>query len=57
MLDKPHTVKDTLGILCISRTRLYQLISEGKIKPVKMGKRTLFFESELNRFLEGLKEK
>lgn len=54
-MDKLHTVKDTLSILCISRTKLYDLIGSGKIKPVKLDKRTLFPESEINRFLDTLK--
>lgn len=41
----------------VSRAKVYQLIQAGKIAPVKLDKRTLFFESEINRFLEELKGK
>ena len=54
-MDRLHTVKETLSILSISRTKLYDLIGSGKIKPVKLDKRTLFPESEINRFLDNLK--
>lgn len=49
-------MKETLKVLSISRTNLYSLVKDGKIKPLKLGKRTLFPESELNRFIEYLKK-
>lgn len=56
-MDKLYSIKDALNVLKISRAKLYLLIKDRSIKPVKIGKRTLFHESELNRFLEGLKQK
>jgi excisionase family DNA binding protein len=56
-MDRLYSVKDTLKILNISRTNLYALVKLGKITPVKLGKRTLFNEEELNRFIEDLKKK
>jgi hypothetical protein len=32
-------------------------MKDGSLKPVKIGKKTLFKESELNRFIEGLNGK
>jgi excisionase family DNA binding protein len=56
-MEKLYSVKETLKALGISRTNLYSLIKDGKLKPLKLGKRTLFPESELNRFIEGLKDR
>jgi excisionase family DNA binding protein len=56
-MDKLYSVKETLKALCISRTNLYGLVKDGKLKPLKLGKRTLFPETELNRFIEDLKDK
>ncbi|OPY85146.1 MAG: Helix-turn-helix domain protein [Syntrophorhabdus sp. PtaU1.Bin153] len=46
-----------LKILSISRTNLYNLVKAGKIVPVKLGKRTLFTEDELSRFIDSLEKK
>lgn len=35
----------------IGRTMLYQLIKDGEIKTIKVGRRTLIPESELQRWL------
>lgn len=56
-MDKLYPVKEVLKILSISRTNLYSLIKDGKLKPVKLGGRTLFKESELTRFIESLSDK
>ena len=42
--------------LRISRSLLYQLISAGKIKPVKIGHRTLIRGAEIERFMLALEE-
>jgi len=55
-MDKLYTVSETAQLLHISRGNLYRLISEGKLTPVKLGKRTLFSEQELEAFIEGLKK-
>ena len=54
-MDKPYTVNETKDLLKISRAKLYRIIREGRITPVKLDGRTLFLESEINRFLETLK--
>ena len=56
-MDNLHPVKEVMKILGISRTNLYSIIKKGDIKPVKLGGRTMFPESEINRFLEALKNK
>jgi excisionase family DNA binding protein len=42
-------------LLHISRGNLYRIIAGGILKPIKLGKRTLFSEQELEAFIEGLK--
>lgn len=56
-MEKLHTVNETLELLRISRPTLYRFIKSGQLVPLKMGKKTLFTESELTRFLEDLKRK
>jgi len=55
-MDKIYTVNETLSILKISRPTLYELIKKGTLRPVKLGKRTLFKESELERFINDLQQ-
>lgn len=54
-MEKLITVNEALEILRISRPTIYRLIANGSLKPVKIGKRTLFEEAELHRFLDNLK--
>jgi len=56
-MDKLYTIKETYELLKVSRAKLYLLIKDGALKPVKIGKKTIFKESELNRFIEGLEWK
>jgi len=56
-MDKLYTIKETMGLLKISKSNVYRLMTNGKLKAVKLGGRTLFKESELNRFIESLKSK
>jgi excisionase family DNA binding protein len=55
-MDKLYTIKEATGLLKISKANLYRLIAGGNIQPVKLGGRTLFTESELDRFIENLKK-
>jgi excisionase family DNA binding protein len=55
-MEKLYTVEETRQLLRISRGTLYTLIKERKIKPVKLGGRTLFTETELANFIERLKK-
>jgi excisionase family DNA binding protein len=56
-MEKLYTTKEAQQILKISRTKLYLLVRDGKIKPVKLDRKNLFKESELNRFIEALNGK
>ena len=39
----------------IGRSKLYQLVAEGRIEPTKIGRRTFFAAEELERFVSALK--
>ena len=56
-MDKLYTIKETQELLKVSRAKVYLLIKDGSILPIKLGKRTLFPESELHRFIEELKDR
>jgi excisionase family DNA binding protein len=47
-------VPEACSYLRVSRSRLYELFSEGKIRAHKLGTRTLIQREELDRFLDGL---
>lgn len=49
------TIKEAHEYLNIGKTKFYALIKEGKIKPVKIGKRTLVDPEDLRKFIEWLK--
>ena len=46
---RARTVADFCGQLSISRSHFYDLVSEGRIKIIKIGGRTLVPETELDR--------
>ena len=49
-----YTINEATEALGIGRSRLYGLFREGRIKPRKLGKRTLILADELKRLTEGL---
>jgi excisionase family DNA binding protein len=53
-MDNLYTIKETHALLKISRAKLYLLIKDRRLKPVKIDKKTLFKESELSRFIDSL---
>ncbi len=55
-MEKLITVNEALALLRISRPTLYRLINDGSLRPVRIGKRTLFEERELQRFIKALKK-
>lgn len=55
MVEKLYTIKEVLEMLRISRTTLYRHIDNGLIKPLKLGGKVLFAESELDRLLQRAK--
>ena len=46
-----NTITDSCSRLGIGRTLLYDLIKQGKLRPIKLGSRTLIPESELQRLV------
>jgi excisionase family DNA binding protein len=55
---EPHplacSVEIAAKVLGISRTSLFQLIKEGKLHPVKIGRRTLLPMTDLKSFIEQI---
>jgi excisionase family DNA binding protein len=48
------SVTEASEIAGIGRTKIYEAISDGRIKARKLGKRTLILRSDLHRFLQKL---
>ena len=49
-----YSVSETLEQLSIGRTSLYAAVKLGELKPVKFGKKTLFYASDIAAFLSRL---
>jgi len=49
-----HSIKSTAEILNIGRSSVYGLIAAGKIKPVKIGSRTLIPNEIVQQFVAEL---
>ncbi len=43
-------------MLSIGRTSLYDLVKRGELKPAKLGKKTLFYATDLAALLTKLRE-
>ena len=48
------TVTDSIDFTGMSRNRIYDLVKEGRLKPVKLGKRTMFARKHLEEFVQTL---
>lgn len=57
MVEKLYTVKEVLTMLRISRATLYRHIDNRLLKPLKLGGKVLFTESELNKLLQRAKKR
>ena len=55
-MEKLYTIPEVAKMLRISKPSVYRLMSNGRLKNVKIGGRTLFKESELNRFIDNLEK-
>jgi len=53
-MEKLHTIGEVAEMLRISKPSVYRLMSSGQLKSVKIGGRTLFKETELERFVNSL---
>jgi hypothetical protein len=52
-----YSVNETLTVLSIGRTLLYQLVKRGDLTPAKLGTKTLFYASDLAALLTRLRER
>ena len=48
-----YSIADACRVSSIGKTRLYQLINEGKLEARKIGKRTLIPAESLRRLIAG----
>jgi excisionase family DNA binding protein len=48
-----YSVREACRLSSLGRTRLYQLIAEGRLEVRKIGKRTLIPASSLRALIEG----
>jgi excisionase family DNA binding protein len=55
LLKAAYAVSEATAVLSIGKTALYGLVKDGRLKPVKLGKKTLFLASDLARLLDELK--
>lgn len=53
-MEKLLTIPEVAEILRLSKPSVYRLMASGQLKSVKVGGRTLFKESELERFIDNL---
>ncbi|MGX3067121.1 helix-turn-helix domain-containing protein [Ursidibacter arcticus] len=51
-IEEHYTISDLMQLLKVSRTTIDNHVKAGKLKKLKMGKKTLFRASEINRYLE-----
>src|SRR5215831_19134037 len=56
MAKAAYGVRETIELLSIGRTSLYAAVRRGELRPVKFGKKTLFYAIDLAAFLTRLKE-
>ena len=50
-----YSVTETMAQLSVGRTKLYSLIKKGDLRPVKLGKKTIFHAGDLADFLSKLR--
>ncbi|NDF11519.1 MAG: DNA-binding protein [Proteobacteria bacterium] len=51
-----YTVAELEAILPFRRTRIYGLVKEGKLRPTRCGRRTMFLASDVQAFLVSLRD-
>ena len=52
-----YSIPETCELLNMSRSYLYQLISIGRLRPIKLGRKTLFAAETLRDFVKKELEK
>lgn len=53
-LPRLLSVSEVLATLSIGRTSFYEMVAEGKLRPVKIGRRTMIVAAELEAFIVNL---
>lgn len=51
-----YDIKSTVALLSIGRTKLYEEIKSGRLKSIKVGRRTLIPAQSLNEWLVALQQ-
>ncbi len=51
-----YSVKETLYLISIGRTSFYDLIKQGQLKPIKVGRKTLIGSDDLAALLVKLRK-
>jgi excisionase family DNA binding protein len=54
-IEKLMTVQDLMDTLRISRPTLYRMLKSGRLRPVRIGKRTLFDPADIRELIEQAK--
>ncbi len=49
-----HSIDEVCALTGIGRTKVYQLVGNGKLKARKLGKRTIILKDDLEAFLASL---
>lgn len=49
LIDLPELTKLTT----LRKTKLYELINAGELRPIKLGRKTVFSEQEVNQWIEA----
>ena len=56
-LTKPvYSAAEAQTLLCVGRTKFYELVGSRKLKATKCGRRTLFLASDIATFLSHLQQ-
>ncbi|MDO9152091.1 AlpA family transcriptional regulator [Methylotenera sp.] len=45
-------VSETTNRTSLRKTKLYELINAGELRPIKLGRKTVFSEQEVNQWIE-----
>jgi len=46
-------VSETTNRTSLRKTKLYELINAGELRPIKLGRKTVFSEQEVNQWIEA----
>jgi excisionase family DNA binding protein len=57
LVEKPMTMKQAAAFLNVSPRTLSRYVADGDIKPHKVGKNPMFYASEINAQIKGIKRR